>query len=191
MGRFDFTPTAIPDVFVVEPAVFGDARGYFMEAYNEQDFHRAGITTRFVQDNQSSSKQGVLRGLHFQKRFAQAKLVRVISGEVFDVAVDIRPHSPSFGTWAGVLLSAENNRQLYIPRGLAHGFLVLSDSAEFIYKCDEFYHPEDEGGLRWDDPTIGIEWPLPPGIAPLLSEKDQHNPGFEQFTDQQGKQGIA
>jgi dTDP-4-dehydrorhamnose 3,5-epimerase len=182
MGRFTFTPTAIPDVIVVEPAVFGDARGYFMETYNERDFYEGGITVTFVQDNQSSSGRGVLRGMHFQRRYPQAKLVRVISGEVFDVAVDIRPGSPSFGRWAGVLLTAQNKKQLFIPRGLAHGFLVLSDSAEFVYKCDEFYHPEDEGGLRWDDPTVGIEWPLPASLAPLLSEKDRHNPGLEQFS---------
>jgi dTDP-4-dehydrorhamnose 3,5-epimerase len=182
MGRFSFTPTAIPDVLVVEPAVFGDARGFFMETYNERDFYEAGITAAFVQDNQSASERGVLRGMHFQKRFPQAKLVRVIRGEVFDVAVDIRPQSPAFGAWVGVVLSEENKKQLYLPRGLAHGFLVLSDRAEFVYKCDEFYHPEDEGGLAWDDPTVGIEWPLPASFAPLLSEKDRRNPGFEQFS---------
>jgi dTDP-4-dehydrorhamnose 3,5-epimerase len=182
MGAFEFTPTVIPDVVIVKAAVFGDARGYFLETYNEKDFHEAGITTRFVQDNQSSSVKGVLRGLHFQRRFPQAKLVRVISGEVFDVAVDIRPKSPSFGAWAGVRLSAQNKTQLYLPRGLAHGFLVLSETAEFVYKCDEFYHPEDEGGLRWDDPVVGIEWPLPSGLTPLLSPKDEGYPGFGQFS---------
>ncbi|MDR1014837.1 MAG: dTDP-4-dehydrorhamnose 3,5-epimerase [Coriobacteriales bacterium] len=176
MGKFTFTATDIEGVFVVEPAVFGDERGYFMETYHEGDFHEAGITARFVQDNQSSSTKGVLRGLHFQKRFPQAKLVRVISGEVFDVAVDIRPGSPTFGKWAGVRLSAENKRQFFIPRGLAHGFLVLSETAEFAYKCDEFYHPEDEGGLLWNDPAIAIAWPLPPGTPPQLSEKDAQNP---------------
>ncbi|MDR2586906.1 MAG: dTDP-4-dehydrorhamnose 3,5-epimerase [Coriobacteriales bacterium] len=182
MGSFSFTKTAIPDVVIVEPAVFGDARGSFMETYNEKDFHKAGITAAFVQDNQSSSVRGVLRGLHFQRTFPQAKLVRVISGEVFDVAVDIRPESPSFGSWTGAVLTAQNKKQLFIPRGLAHGFLVLSETAEFVYKCDEFYHPEDEGGLRWDDPAIGIEWPLPVGLAPLLSEKDKVYPGLSQFT---------
>jgi dTDP-4-dehydrorhamnose 3,5-epimerase len=176
MGRFSFTPTVIPDVYVIEPAVFGDARGSFMETYNERDFHAAGIMARFVQDNQSSSVRGVLRGLHFQRQFPQAKLVRVIRGEVFDVAVDIRPESPTFGSWAGVVLSEENRRQLYLPRGLAHGFLVLSEHAEFTYKCDEFYHPEDEGGILWSDPTIGIRWPLPRGTEPTLSEKDRNNP---------------
>ena len=181
MEKFRFIPTAIPDVLIVEPTVYGDERGYFLESYNKQDFDEAGIKAVFVQDNQSSSERGVLRGLHFQKRFPQAKLVRVLSGEVFDVAVDIRPQSPSFGTWAGVALSAQNRRQLYIPRGLAHGFLVLSKQAEFFYKCDQFYHPKDEGGLRWDDPALGIEWPLPAVSAPILSPKDQKNPGLEQF----------
>jgi dTDP-4-dehydrorhamnose 3,5-epimerase len=176
MGRFSFTPTAIPDVLVVEPAVFGDARGFFMETYNKRDFHEAGITATFVQDNHSSSRRGVLRGLHFQKQFPQAKLVRVISGEVFDVAVDIRPQSPTFGSWVGVVLSSENKKQLYLPRGLAHGFLVLSEHAEFVYKCDELYHPEDESGILWSDPTIGIEWPLSEGMELSLSEKDRNNP---------------
>ena len=184
MEKFKFIPTAIADVLIVEPSVFGDERGYFLESYNQKDFAAAGITTVFVQDNQSSSKRGVLRGMHFQKRFPQAKLVRVLSGEVFDVAVDIRPQSPSFGAWVGVTLSAQNRRQLYIPRGLAHGFLVLSEQAEFFYKCDEFYHPEDEGGLRWDDPSVGIKWPLPAGTAPILSPKDRDNPGLAQHMPQ-------
>jgi dTDP-4-dehydrorhamnose 3,5-epimerase len=182
MGKFVFTPTEIADVVIVEPAVFGDERGYFMESYNERDFHEAGIMARFVQDNQSSSVGGVLRGLHFQKLHPQAKLVRVLKGEVFDVAVDIRPGSPSFGTWVGVRLSAQNHRQLFIGRGLAHGFLVLSDTAEFAYKCDEFYHPEDEGGLLWNDPTIAIDWPLPPSLSePILSKKDAENPLLSQL----------
>jgi dTDP-4-dehydrorhamnose 3,5-epimerase len=182
MGNFNFTKTAIPDVVMIEPVAFGDDRGYFMETYNEQDFQEVGIVTTFVQDNQSSSSRGVLRGLHFQKRFPQAKLVRVISGEAFDVVVDIRRESPSFGMWTGAVLSAQNRRQLYIPRGFAHGFLALSDRVEFIYKCDEFYHPNDEGGLRWDDPTVGIEWPLPVDLIPTLSPKDKANPGFDQFS---------
>ncbi|MDR3136271.1 MAG: dTDP-4-dehydrorhamnose 3,5-epimerase [Coriobacteriales bacterium] len=192
MGKFSFIPTAIPDVLMIEPTVFGDARGYFMETYNEQDFGAGGITAAFVQDNQSSSQKGVLRGLHFQRRYPQAKLVRVLSGEVFDVAVDIRPKSPSFGYWTGVTLTARNRRQLYLPRGLAHGFLVLSDSAEFLYKCDEFYHPEDEGALRWDDPTVGIMWPLPTGAMPVLSEKDRNSKSFKQFLDEttQGDGGM-
>jgi dTDP-4-dehydrorhamnose 3,5-epimerase len=176
MGNFQFTETAIPGVVVVEPAIFGDARGFFMETYNEEDFHRAGITARFVQDNQSSSVRGVLRGLHFQKRFPQAKLVRVLSGEVFDVAVDIRPGSSTWGQWVGAHLSAENRKQLIIPRGLAHAFLVLSDTAQLAYKCDELYHPQDEGGIIYNDPTIGIAWPLPADVAPILSEKDAQWP---------------
>jgi dTDP-4-dehydrorhamnose 3,5-epimerase len=182
MSNFVFTKMAIPEVVMIEPVAFGDARGYFMETYHEKDFHGAGIKAAFVQDNQSSSSRGVLRGLHFQKQFPQAKLVRVISGEAFDVAVDIRRESPSFGAWVGAVLSAQNKRQLYIPRGFAHGFLVLSDQVEFVYKCDEFYHPEDEGGLRWDDSTVGIEWPLSADLTPVLSPKDENNLGFEQFS---------
>ena len=176
MSKFTFTKTQIEGAIIIEPAVFGDERGYFMETYHEQEFAEGGITARFVQDNQSSSTKGVLRGLHFQKEYPQAKLVRVISGEVFDVAVDIRPNSPTYGKWTGVKLSAENKRQLFIPRGLAHGFLVLSETAEFAYKCDEFYHPEDEGGLAWDDPAVGIVWPLDEGQAPSMSDKDKNNP---------------
>lgn len=172
MGKFIFSKTEIEGVYIIEPKVFGDARGYFMETYNERDFHEAGILNVFVQDNQSKSKRGVLRGLHFQKTYPQAKLVRVISGEVFDVAVDIRPGSTTYGKWIGIILSAENKKQFFIPRGFAHGFLVLSDIAEFTYKCDEFYHPEDEGGIRWDDPTVGVEWP-DCGCEKMLSEKDR------------------
>ena len=178
MSKFTCIETEIEGAFIIEPTVFGDERGYFMETYNEKDFAEAGIAVQFLQDNQSSSIKGVLRGLHFQKAFPQAKLVRVIKGEVFDVAVDIRPGSTSHGKWVGVRLSAENKRQFFLPRGMAHGFLVLSESAEFIYKCDEFYHPEDEGGLAWNDPSIGIEWPLEPGQVPILSEKDTQNPAF-------------
>jgi dTDP-4-dehydrorhamnose 3,5-epimerase len=172
MGKYQFEETAIEGVFIIEPTVFGDERGYFMEAYNEKDFVEAGIGCRFVQDNQSKSKRGVLRGLHFQKQYPQSKLVRVLYGEVFDVAVDLRKGSATFGKWVGVILSAENKKQFFIPKGFAHGFLVLSDTAEFTYKCDEFYHVEDEGGLRWDDPSIGIEWPDMPK-KPILSRKDQ------------------
>lgn len=166
---FTFTKTEIEGVVIVEPKVFGDERGYFMETYSEADFVAAGLDYKFVQDNQSSSRRGVLRGLHFQKEHPQAKLVRVISGEVFDVAVDLRASSPTFGKWVGVKLSAENKKQLMIPRGFAHGFLVLSETAEFVYKCDEFYHPEDEGGVKWD--SCGIEWPEVEGEL-VLSEKD-------------------
>ena len=171
MGNFKFTETRIKDVYIVEPAVFGDARGYFMETYNEKDFCDAGLCYRFVQDNQSSSRRGVLRGLHFQKTHPQAKLVRVLSGEVFDVAVDLRSGSETYGKWVGVRLSADNRRQLMIPRGFAHGFLVLSDYAEFAYKCDDFYSPGDEGGLPFSDPTVGIEWPDVGEL--ILSEKDK------------------
>ncbi|MBR2725712.1 dTDP-4-dehydrorhamnose 3,5-epimerase [Candidatus Saccharibacteria bacterium] len=170
---FTFTKTEIEGVVIVEPKVFGDERGYFMETYSEADFNEAGLDYKFVQDNQSSSRRGVLRGLHFQKEHPQAKLVRVISGEVFDVAVDLRAESPTFGKWVGVKLSAENKKQLMIPRGFAHGFLVLSETAEFVYKCDEFYHPEDEGGVKWD--SCGIEWPEVEGEL-TLSEKDEKHP---------------
>ncbi|ADY12218.1 dTDP-4-dehydrorhamnose 3,5-epimerase [Sphaerochaeta globosa] len=172
MGQFTFTKTDIEGVFVIEPRVFGDERGYFMETYNKADFHKAGINNEFVQDNQSKSRKGVLRGLHFQKQYPQAKLVRVTKGEVYDVAVDLRKDSPTYGKYVGVHLSAEKKNQFFIPRGFAHGFLVLSDEAEFTYKCDEFYHPEDEGSIRWDDPIIGIQWPEI-GILFSLSEKDK------------------
>ena len=178
MGQFAFTKTEIDGVYVIEPKKFGDNRGYFMETYNEKDFQKAGICVNFVQDNQSSSTKGVLRGLHFQKTHPQAKLVRVLSGEVFDVAVDLRKSSKTYGKYVGVILSAENNRQFFIPRGFAHGFLVLSETAQFAYKCDDFYHPEDEGGIRWDDPDIAIAWPE---VGPLnLSEKDKKHPALKE-----------
>ena len=174
MGKFTFTETEISGVYVIEPTAFGDHRGYFMETYNEQDFKAAGLQYAFVQDNQSSSRKGVLRGLHFQKTHPQAKLVRVLKGEVFDVAVDLRKGSSTYGKWVGVFLSEENKKQFMIPRGFAHGFVVVSDYAEFSYKCDDFYHPEDEGGLIWNDPDVAIEWPDVGEI--LLSEKDKKNP---------------
>lgn len=149
----------IEGLCVIIPAVHGDGRGYFMETYSQRDMLEAGIDITFVQDNQSMSTKGVLRGLHFQKNFPQTKLVRVIKGEVFDVAVDLRKGSETYGKWYGVILSEENKKQFLIPRGFAHGFLVLSDIAEFCYKCDDFYHPNDEGGLAWNDPEIGVEWP--------------------------------
>lgn len=176
MGNFTFIETKIKDLYVIEPRVFGDNRGYFLETYKKADFEAAGLLYDFVQDNQSSSRKGVLRGLHFQKTHPQAKLVRVLSGEVFDVAVDLRKDSPSYGQWVGVLLSGENKKQLMIPRGFAHGFVVVSDYAEFAYKCDDLYHPEDEGGLLWNDPDIAIEWPEVGEI--LLSEKDKKNPAL-------------
>ncbi len=178
MGNFKFTETGIKNVYIIEPKVFGDNRGYFMETYKESDFAEAGLNYRFVQDNQSSSRKGVLRGLHFQKTYPQAKLVRVLSGEVFDVAVDLRKDSETYGQWVGVLLSGENKKQFMIPRGFAHGFVVVSDYAEFAYKCDEFYHPEDEGGLLWNDQDIAVEWPDIGEI--ILSEKDKKNPTLAQ-----------
>ncbi len=178
MGNFKFTETGIKNVYIIEPKVFGDNRGYFMETYKESDFAEAGLNYRFVQDNQSSSRKGVLRGLHFQKTYPQAKLVRVLSGKVFDVAVDLRKDSETYGQWVGVLLSGENKKQFMIPRGFAHGFVVVSDYAEFAYKCDEFYHPEDEGGLLWNDPDIAVEWPDIGEI--ILSEKDKKNPTLAQ-----------
>ena len=174
MGNFTFTRTEIEGVYVIDTKVFGDDRGYFTETYKKTDFDEAGLVYDFVQDNQSRSKRGVLRGLHFQKKFPQAKLVRVIEGEVFDVAVDLRKGSPTYGKWVGAVLSDRNHRQFMIPRGFAHGFLVLSEYASFCYKCDEVYHPEDEGGIMWNDPDIGIEWPFTDGIQ--LSEKDKKQP---------------
>ena len=174
MGKFFFTPTLIKDAYVIEPTVFGDHRGYFMETYSEQAFLEAGLQYHFVQDNQSSSRKGVLRGLHFQRTHPQAKLVRVLKGEVFDVAVDLRNGSETYGKWVGVLLSEENKKQFLIPRGFAHGFVVTSDYAEFAYKCDDFYHPEDEGGLLYNDPELAIEWPEVGEL--ILSEKDLKNP---------------
>jgi dTDP-4-dehydrorhamnose 3,5-epimerase len=174
MAKFKFTGSSIEGVYVIEPSIFGDNRGYFMETYNYNEFVAAGIDITFVQDNQAKSKRGVLRGLHFQKMHPQAKLVRVIKGEVFDVAVDLRKDSMTYGKWEGAILSAENNRQLFIPRGFAHGYLVLSETAEFVYKCDDFYHPEDESGILWNDEMIGISWPEAGEI--ILSEKDKWNP---------------
>lgn len=171
---FIFNKTEIEGVYVIEPKVFGDNRGYFMETYNEQEFKNNGLDYNFVQDNQSKSKKGVLRGLHFQKTHPQAKLVRVLEGEVFDVAVDLRKGSKTYGKWVGVILSEENKKQFMIPRGFAHGFVVLSDTAVFAYKCDDFYHPEDEGGIMWNDPDINIEWPYKGEL--LLSEKDKIHP---------------
>ncbi len=176
MGNFTFNETKIKDVYIIDVKTYGDNRGYFMETYKESDFKEAGLDYNFVQDNQSSSRKGVLRGLHFQKTHPQAKLVRVLKGEVFDVAVDLRKDSPTYGQWVGVVLSEENKRQFMIPRGFAHGFVVMSDYAEFAYKCDELYHPEDEGGIMWNDPAIGIEWPEIGEI--ILSEKDKVHPSL-------------
>lgn len=177
MGKIQVIKTHIPGLCIIEPTVHGDHRGYFMEVYNQEDFRAAGIEAVFVQDNQSLSVKGTLRGLHFQKKHPQGKLVRVLSGRVFDVAVDLRKSSPTFGKWYGIELSGENKKQFYIPEGFAHGFLVLSETAEFSYKCTDFYHPEDEGGLVWNDSTVGICWPeLSDGIDLILSEKDRNLP---------------
>jgi len=169
------TPLAIPDVFLLEPHVFGDQRGSFFESYNHAQFEEAiGQEVDFVQDNHSRSRRNVLRGLHYQITHAQGKLVRAVAGEVFDVAVDLRRSSPTFGRWVGETLSAENKKQLWVPAGFAHGFLVLSDDAEFVYKATDYYHPEAERGIRWNDPAIGIAWPR--SSQPLLSPKDQSAP---------------
>lgn len=159
MGQIIVTKAPIEGLYVIEPTVHGDSRGYFTETYNQNDMHEAGLNMVFVQDNESMSVKGVLRGLHFQKQHPQGKLVRVIEGAVFDVAVDVRPGSATYGQWFGVELTAENHKQFYISEGFAHGFLVLSDVARFCYKCTDFYHTNDEGGLAWNDPTIGIVWP--------------------------------
>ncbi len=168
-----FTPTAIPDVILIQPQVFGDHRGFFMETYQKKKFAAGGILADFVQDNHSGSRQGTLRGLHYQIRHTQGKLVRCIAGEVFDVAVDIRRSSPTFGKWVGARLSAENKHMLWVPPGFAHGFYVLSEWAELAYKATDYYAPEWDRTLLWNDPDIGIQWPIRPGTQPLLSAKDQ------------------
>ncbi|MBR6089645.1 MAG: dTDP-4-dehydrorhamnose 3,5-epimerase [Anaerolineaceae bacterium] len=178
MGNFYLSGTEIKDLYVIEVKRFFDTRGYFLETFREDIFTEIGMEYHFVQDNQSLSQKGVLRGLHFQKKHPQAKLMRVIRGEIFDVAVDLRRSSETFGQWHAEILSEENNRQLLVPRGFAHGFAVLSDFAEIAYKCDEYYHPEDEGGILWNDPDIGIKWP---DIgSPILSEKDRNNPTLKE-----------
>jgi dTDP-4-dehydrorhamnose 3,5-epimerase len=185
MGQIRVTKLEIPGLCLIEPAVHGDSRGYFMETYNQRDMQEAGLDMVFVQDNQSMSVKGVLRGLHYQKNFPQGKLVRVVRGAVYDVAVDLRKNSPTYKKWYGVELSAENKKQFYIPEGFAHGFLVLSDEAEFCYKVTDFYHPNDEGGLLWNDPEIGVEWPLDQiDGEPLLSDKDRINPTFAELQAQ-------
>lgn len=179
MGKITVEETPIEGLKIITPTVFGDSRGYFMESYNYNDFKEAGIDQVFVQDNQSASKQGVLRGLHFQINYPQDKLVRVIRGEVYDVAVDLREGSATYGQWYGVRLSEENKKMFFIPKNFAHGFLVLSDYAEFTYKCTDFYHPNDEGGIIYNDPEIGIEWPIPEGMELIMSEKDTKWPGIK------------
>lgn len=180
MSNFLFHKTDLEGLYVIIPTVFGDERGYFMETYQYDAFAAAGLTMAFVQDNQSKSKRGVLRGLHFQKKNPQGKLVRVIKGEVFDVAVDLRDGSDTFGKWAGVFLSEENKKQFYVPEGFAHGFMVTSEEAEFVYKCTNYYDPTDEGGINWNDPDIGIEWPISADMEILLSEKDKRLPTFNE-----------
>ncbi len=172
MGKITVETCEIQGLKIITPTVRGDERGYFFESYQYEDYKAAGIDEVFVQDNQSASKRGVLRGLHFQIEHPQAKLVRVLKGEVFDVVVDIRKGSPTYGQWHGVLLSEENKKQFYVPKDFAHGFLVLSDHAEFFYKCSDFYHPGDEGGILYNDPAIGIEWPIPEGMELIFSERD-------------------
>ncbi len=181
MGQIQVETCEIEGLKIITPTVHGDERGYFMETYNQRDFEEAGIDCTFVQDNQSSSRYGVLRGLHFQINYPQDKLVRVVSGTVFDVAVDLREGSPTFGRWHGEILSAENKKQFFIPKNFAHGFLVLSESAEFTYKCTDFYHPNDEGGLAWNDPDIGVDWPVKEGMELVISEKDQKWGPFKEY----------
>ena len=195
MGQIKVTACPIEGLYIIEPTVHGDSRGYFVETYNQRDMEEAGLTMKFVPDNQSMSVKGVLRGLHFQKEYPQGKLVRVIKGRVFDVAVDLRTGSSTYGKWFGIELSEENKKQFYISEGFAHGFLVLSETAEFCYKVTDFYHPGDEGGMAWNDPEIGIEWPEVTGEYPgcasaegyvmtdgtklNLSDKDQKWDGFK------------
>ena len=174
---FTFEQTKIPGVVIIQPQVFGDSRGYFMETFKKTDYAAAGIDKEFVQDNESSSTKGVLRGLHFQKDHTQGKLVRVTHGEVFDVAVDVRPGSDTYGQWVGVILSSEKKNMFYIPEGFAHGFLVLSDAAEFVYKCTDVYDPSSEGGVPWNDPSIAVEWPKL-DVPYKTSEKDEKHEAF-------------
>ena len=181
MGKFNFEETYIKDLFVITPTVFGDSRGYFMETYQAEEFAAAGIDATFVQDNESRSTRGVLRGLHFQKQNPQGKLVRVIEGEVYDVAVDLRRDSETYGKWYGVRLSAENKKQFYVPEGFAHGFLVLSESATFVYKCTRLYAPHDEGGLAYNDPDLAIDWPITEDIELKLSDKDKLHPTLKEL----------
>ena len=181
MSKFKITKCEIEGLYILEPKVFYDDRGYFMETYNQNDFDELGLNMKFVQDNESKSKRGVLRGLHFQKKHPQGKLVRVINGSVYDVAVDIRKNSKTFGKWVGVELSEENKKQFYIPEGFAHGFLVLSEEAQFVYKCSDFYYPEDEGGIIYNDSTINISWPIPEDMEVVISEKDKKWGGLKEY----------
>ena len=182
MGKITVETCEIEGLKIITPSVFGDSRGYFMETYNYNDFAEAGIDRTFVQDNQSASVRGVLRGLHFQINHPQAKLVRVIKGEVFDVAVDLRQDSKTFGQWYGVILSEENKKQFFVPEHFAHGFLVLSEYAEFAYKCTDFYHPNDEGGLLWNDKEVNINWPVASDMKLVFSDRDTKWDGLSQFS---------
>ena len=179
MVNFNLNKSKIDGIYIIEPKVFGDNRGYFMETYNKEQFAEVGLNMTFVQDNESKSSKGVLRGLHFQKKHSQGKLVRVTKGEVFDVAVDLRTGSKTYGQWEGVILNKENKKQFYIPKGFAHGFLVISDEAVFNYKCTDFYAPEYDGGVMWNDPDINIKWPLEGIENILLSEKDKTHPNLK------------
>lgn len=179
MGKFQIEQCGqIEGLYLIQPTVFGDNRGYFMETYNHNEFKELGLDMVFVQDNQSKSTKGVLRGMHYQKEHTQGKLVRVISGKVYDVVVDIRKDSKTYGQWYGATLSAEEKNMMYVPEGFAHGFYVLSDTAEFLYKCTDFYDPSSEAGIMWNDPTIRIDWPIPEGETPIISEKDTKHPNF-------------
>lgn len=181
MGNFIFNKTKLDGVYIIDPKIFRDERGYFMEIYNKEQFSEAGLDMTFVQDNESRSTKGVLRGLHFQKKHSQGKLVRVTKGEVFDIAVDLRTGSPTYGKWEGVILSEENRKQFYIPKGFAHGFLVLSDEAIFNYKCTDYYAPNYEGGVIWNDLSINIKWPLDKIDNVILSEKDKRHPNLKEL----------
>lgn len=191
MGRITVETCEIEGLKIITPQVFGDERGYFMETYHYEDYKAAGIPEVFVQDNQSASKRGVLRGLHFQKEFPQDKLVRVIRGEVFDVAVDLREGSATFGKWFGVVLSEENKKQFFVPKNFAHGYLVLSDYAEFCYKCSDLYHPGDEGGIRYNDPEIGIDWPIAQDMNLLLVERDLNWGGLKEYLENKAQKGYG
>ena len=175
----EFAPTRLPEVVLIKPRVLGDARGFLFESWNEQQFGRAGIAARFVQDNHSHSSRHTLRGLHYQIQQPQGKLVRVTRGEVFDVTVDVRHSSPRFGHWVGAHLSASNHHMLWVPPGFAHGYLALTDEVDFLYKCTEFYAPQHERVIRWNDPTLAVEWPLSAGVTPILSERDRNAPVFQ------------
>lgn len=181
MAKFKLIDTKIPDLYIIEPTVFRDERGYFMESYSKVDFESVGLNMKFVQDNESKSKKGVLRGLHFQTQHTQGKLVRVVQGKVYDVAVDLREGSPTFGEWESVVLTGENKRQFYIPEGFAHGFLVLSDEAIFTYKCTDSYAPSYDSGVLWNDPDINIQWPIDRIDQILLSEKDKEQQSLQEF----------